>query len=83
MICWQGSSISVAAMDGHESQLVWRNLTLSLSNGKVLIDNVDGIARGGRCLSLMGPSGAGIPACSLGWNCSVHRDLHVCVLACR
>eukprot|EP00730_Choanoeca_flexa_P007398 TRINITY_DN12326_c3_g2_i1.p1 TRINITY_DN12326_c3_g2~~TRINITY_DN12326_c3_g2_i1.p1 ORF type:complete len:1308 (+),score=386.87 TRINITY_DN12326_c3_g2_i1:37-3924(+) len=40
-------------------QLVWRDLTLTLPNGKVLIDHVDGIAQGGRCLSLMGPSGAG------------------------
>eukprot|EP00045_Choanoeca_perplexa_P016596 m.225179 g.225179 ORF g.225179 m.225179 type:complete len:1297 (+) comp17304_c0_seq1:154-4044(+) len=54
----RGSSISVSA-ENEESQLVWRDLTLSLSNGKVLIDHVDGIARGGRCLSLMGPSGAG------------------------
>ncbi|EDQ89335.1 uncharacterized protein MONBRDRAFT_32401 [Monosiga brevicollis MX1] len=40
-------------------QLVWRNLTLSLPNGKILIDNVSGVARGGYCLALMGPSGAG------------------------
>ena len=42
---------------GHESQLSWRKLTLTLPNSKVLIENVDGVAVGGRCLSLMGPSG--------------------------
>lgn len=41
------------------AQLVWRNLSLTLGNGKVLIDNVSGVALGGRVLSLMGPSGAG------------------------
>lgn len=41
------------------SALIWKNLTLSLSNGKVLIDNVEGYALGGRVLALMGPSGAG------------------------
>ena len=41
------------------SQLVWRNLTLTVGKDKVLIDNVSGIAKGGRVMSLMGPSGAG------------------------
>lgn len=41
------------------SALVWKSLTLSLGNGKVLIDNIDGFALGGRVLALMGPSGAG------------------------
>jgi ABC-type multidrug transport system ATPase subunit len=42
-----------------ESLLAWRNLTLTLPKGKVLIDHVDGFARGGHVLALMGPSGAG------------------------
>eukprot|EP00053_Salpingoeca_punica_P015740 m.145601 g.145601 ORF g.145601 m.145601 type:complete len:1425 (-) comp16788_c0_seq2:22-4296(-) len=41
------------------SLLAWRDLTLTLPNGKVLIDHVDGFATGGHVLALMGPSGAG------------------------
>mmetsp|Transcript_9118 Transcript_9118/g.9175 ORF Transcript_9118/g.9175 Transcript_9118/m.9175 type:complete len:1301 (+) Transcript_9118:45-3947(+) len=40
--------------------LVWENLTLLLKKkGTKLIDNVSGMARSGRVLALMGPSGAG------------------------
>eukprot|EP01041_Mallomonas_annulata_P009437 gene9437-19601_t len=42
------------------SYLVWKNLTVTLkSNNKILIDKVNGIARSGHLLALMGPSGAG------------------------
>ena len=74
----QGSSISIGSANEQEGQLVWRNLTLSLSNGKVLIDNVDGIARGGRCLSLMGPSGAGANAAVLS---AIPYSQHACLQA--
>lgn len=41
-------------------KLVWRGLTLRLKKGgKVLLDNLDGYASGGRLVALMGPSGAG------------------------
>jgi ABC-type lipoprotein export system ATPase subunit len=57
-----GAPASSSARDmngGPASQLVWQNLSLTLANGKILIDNVTGAAIGGRVLSLMGPSGAG------------------------
>ena len=52
-----GQSLEVAL--NPTSLLVWKNLTLKLKNQKVLIDNVDGFAMGGRVLAIMGPSGAG------------------------
>lgn len=40
--------------------LSWRNITLKLkSNGNTLVDNVSGRIEQGKCLALMGPSGAG------------------------
>jgi len=53
------TSVRPTTSDMPKAQLVWRDLTLTLRKGKVLLDHVSGVAQSGRIMSLMGPSGAG------------------------